>query len=112
MTTRSPERPIVYKDRVTQVMLGDHVEVRIWFRKHKGRVVYLPGTSALNPAMERDGLTWIGIRLEEGGFMGALVDPEASFVRTRVTFIRHDPVNVVPLGPDADPYGKDAFLAP
>lgn len=44
--------------------------------------------------------------------MGALVDPEAGFVRTKITFARHDSQGIVALGQDADPYGKDAFLAP
>jgi hypothetical protein len=105
-------REITYRDRITPVLLGDHVEVRIWFRRHKGRVIYLPGVSVMNRHMERDGLTWIGIRLEEGGFMGALVDPEARYLRTKVTFVRHDSQGIASLEPDADPYGKDAFLTP
>jgi hypothetical protein len=103
---------VTYRDRVTPVMLGDHVEVRIWFRRHRGRVIYVPGASAVNRHMERDGLTWVGIRLEEGGFMGALVDPHAGYLRTKVTFVEHDSQGIAQLEPGSNPYGEDAFLAP
>jgi hypothetical protein len=103
---------ITYKDRATPVQLGDRVEMRIWFRKHCGRVVYLPGVSPLNPTMERDGLRWVGVRLEEGGFVSALVDPEAEYLRSRLVFVRQDGEGVVELKPGEDPHRDDSFAAP
>jgi hypothetical protein len=35
--------------------------------------------------MEHGGLRWVGIRLEEGGFVSAVVDPDASYVRKKIT---------------------------
>lgn len=60
-------RVVTYNDRVTPVQLGDHVLTRVWFRKRKGRVVYVPGVSALNTNMEYNGLCWVGILLDDGG---------------------------------------------
>ena len=103
---------ITYKDRVTPVQLGDHVETRIWFRKHGGRVVYVPGVSPLNRNMERDGLRWIGVRLEEGGFLSALVDPGQDYLRSRLHFVCRDSEGVAELKPEEDPLGEDSFAAP
>jgi hypothetical protein len=103
---------ITYRDRVTSVQLGDHVETRIWFRRHGGRVVYIPGVSPLNGNLERDGLRWIGVRLEEGGFLSAVVDPEQDYLRSRLRFVRRDSEGVAELKPDEDPQGGDSFAAP
>jgi hypothetical protein len=103
---------ITYKDRLTPVQLGDRVETRIWLRKHRGRVVYVPDLSPLNAAMERDGLRWVGVRLEEGGFFGAVVDPDAHYLRSRLVLISRDADHVAELKADEDPYGNDSFAAP
>lgn len=103
---------ITYRDRVTPVELGDRVEMRIWFRKHRGRVVYIPGISPFNEAMEYNGLRWVGVRLEEGGFASLVVDPDAGHLRNRVTFLGRDKVGVVELPPAEDPHGEDSFGAP
>lgn len=73
-------RVVTYNDRVTPVQLGDHVLTRVWFRKRKGRVVYVPGVSALNTNMEYNGLCWVGIRLDDGGFVSTVVDPEGAYL--------------------------------
>ena len=103
---------ITYKDCVTPVQLGDHVETRIWFRRHRGRVVYIPGVSPLNGNMERDGLRWVGVRLEEGGFLSAVVDPEQDRLRSRLRFVCRDSEGVAELKPEEDPHGEDSFAGP
>lgn len=103
---------ITYRDLVTAVELGDRVEARIWFRRHTGRVVYLPGVSSLNRHMERDGLRWVGVRLDEGGFLSAVVDPERGCLRDKLRFLGRDSQSVPGLAPEADPHGDDSFGAP
>lgn len=105
-------RAVTYLDRTTPVQLGDHVETRVWWRKRRGRVVYVPGISPVNRQMERDGLKWVGIRLEEGGFVSTVVDPEGFFLRKNEKFLRRDTEGFVALRPDEDPHGSDDFLAP
>ena len=106
------ESAISYRDRVTPVRLGDRVQTRIWLRKHTGRVVYLPGVSAMNPALEFGGLRWVGIRLDEGGFLSAIVDPTLHFLRNRIVFLTRDESAVEELRTDQDPHGGDSFGAP
>lgn len=110
---KAPEsNPIYYSDRITPVMLGDVVETYVWFRKHRGRVVYVPGISKLNPEMERDGLKWIGIRLDEGGFMGQVVDPDGNFLVKPVILLKRDRGGFNELGQEEDPFGNDSFPTP
>jgi len=109
---RGRQLVVTYQDRVTEVQLGDRVTMRIWFRKHGGRVVYIPGVSPVNPTMERDGLSWVGVRLEEGGFVSTLVDPRDGYLRGRLKFVGRDPKGVVELKPEEDPQGDDSFAAP
>lgn len=105
-------RTVTYPDRVSPVQLGDHVEVRIFWRKRRGRVVYVPGLSPVNREMERDGLTWVGIRLDEGGFVSSVVDPEGLYLRKYARLLERDPQGFSPLKPDDDPHGPDDFLSP
>ena len=103
---------ITYRDRSTSVELGDHIETRIWFRKYRGRVVCLPGASSVNPAMEHGGLRWVGIRLEEGGFVSAVVDPDASYVRNKITLVGRDSYGFEELAPDDDPHTEGVHGGP
>ena len=103
---------ITYKDRVTRVELGDRVQMRIWLRKYRGRIVYIPGVSPFNPAMEFDGLRWVGARLEEGGFVSAFVDSDRNFLRSRLIFVGRDTDGIIELQPDEDPHHDDSFAAP
>jgi hypothetical protein len=103
---------ITYRDRRTPVQLGDRVETRIWFRKHRGRVVYIPGTSPLNGAMAFNGLTWVGVRLDEGGFVSCIVDPAQGYLRNKVVLLSRDAANISELQPDEDPHGEDSFASP
>ena len=47
--------------------LGDRVRVRAWFFfRATGRVDYIPGASPKKPSLERGGLAWVGIALDDG----------------------------------------------
>ena len=106
------EAAITYRDRVTPVELGDHVQTRVFFRRHTGRVVYIPGVSKQHPSMEFNGLRWVGIRLDRGGFVSAVIDPQAQYFRTRIILISRDSSPVQELVPGQDPHGEDSFAAP
>ena len=84
-------RVVLYADRTTPVQLGDRVETRVWFSKKQGRVVYVPGISPPNSNMEYNGLCWVGIRLDEGGFVSTVVDPKGAFLRRKEKLRRRDP---------------------
>ena len=95
---------VTYRDRVTSVELGDHVQMRVFFRRRTGRVVYVPGISARNSTMEFNGLTWVGVRLENGDFISLVVDPRESYLRNKVAFLRRDLAGFTALGADEDPH--------
>jgi hypothetical protein len=69
----------------TALHLGDDVEFRggllVMFRKFRGRVVYVPGISPLNPDMETGYLTWVAIEVPGKMLLRRLVDPETGRVR-------------------------------
>jgi hypothetical protein len=73
----------------SSIEIGDEVEFRggllLMFRKYRGRVVYVPGVSPLNPDMEADGLSWIAIEVPGKMLVRRLVDPQSHCVqRTRL----------------------------
>jgi hypothetical protein len=78
--------------------------VRVFFRRRTGRVVYVPGISARNSNMEFNGLAWVGVRLENGDFISLVVDPQESYLRNKVTFLRRDPAGFAALDADEDPH--------
>ena len=87
------------------VALGDRVSIRTWFKNRSGIVVYLPGTSLFNPQMEHNGLTWVGIRLDGGGFVGTVVLYETGRLKKTVKLIARGPRGSVEgLAPDVDPF--------
>lgn len=67
------------------LQLGDEVEFRggllVLFRKYRGRVVYVPGISPLNPDMETGALSWVAVDVPEKMLLRRLVDPETGRVR-------------------------------
>jgi len=93
-------------------MLGDVVETRVWFRKYLGRVVYVPGVSELNPEMERDGLQWVGVRLDRGGFVAKVIDPVEKYILKSLKLIRRSNEGYEKLRADEDPFGDDSFASP
>lgn len=81
----------LYGDGTTQILPGDQVELRVWahlFKKEQGIVNYVPGISKLNRGMEHGGLTWVGIRLQDGMVVGHLVDPKTKRLKKGIRFLR------------------------
>lgn len=69
------------------VLLGDRVELRVWvklFRKLPGTVVYVPGLSPVRSQFEHHGLTWVGIRMDDGTVVGWYVDPSTKRLKKGV----------------------------
>lgn len=73
------------------VLLGDRVELRVWvrlFRRVRGTVVYVPGISKRRPQLERDGLSWVGIRLDDSGtVIGSWVEPKTKLLEKKVRLL-------------------------
>ena len=89
-----------YFDSEVPVQLGDHVSLRVLFRRRAGRVCYLPGVSPENPEIDFGGLCRIGIDFT-GGFMMWQVDPDSLELKKGVTLVNRDPVSV-PAVPTAE----------
>ncbi len=106
-TKTTSGKPIFYYDRKTQVMLGDHVRIRIWFKKHIGRVIYVPGVSKPNPTMEYGGLVDVGIQITDGPFVATVVDPQGSFLKKKILFLKRDSSGIVELDSQRDPFGEE-----
>jgi hypothetical protein len=74
------------------VLPGDHVELRVWvrlFRKVAGTVVYVPGISKRRPQLERGGMSWVGIRLDDSGtVVGSWVEPDTKRLQKDVKLRR------------------------
>ncbi len=84
--------PIIrYRDTDTQVLIGDHVEVRLglFFRKgwQKGRIYYVPGLSEADETLEHNRLLMVGIHDSRGGRSGHAVQPGSDRLRDNVRFI-------------------------
>ena len=95
--------PVRYFDGVTPVQLGDAVWTRPWFsffRKKKGRVVYVPGISAQHGEFEHNGLTWIGVKSADGGIFGSIVLPDTGCLQKSLHFIARDASSCEYIGPD------------
>jgi hypothetical protein len=82
--------PIRYFDGATEVLLGDHVALRVLFRKRTGRVVYVPGISPMNPEFEYNGLSWVGIRLQDRSLVATVVLSKTGNLKKKVKFIERD----------------------
>jgi hypothetical protein len=54
--------------------------------------------------MERDGLAWVGIRLDEGGFASVLIHPEGRFLVNRIHLVTRDSEGVESIGAVTDPH--------
>ena len=74
--------------------------------------MYIPGISPINRAMAFNGLTWVGVRLDKGGFVSCVVDPTHGYLRNKLLLLGRDPMNVAELKPDEDPHGEDSFGSP
>jgi hypothetical protein len=90
--TQLPQ-PVRYSDGTTPVQLGDRVARRLWFslfRKKEGRVVYVPGVSRKHGEFEHDGLTWIGVKTDDGGIYGSIVLPDTGCLEKKLEFLGRD----------------------
>jgi len=90
MTDDSKTIAVKYSDQSTTVNLGDRVEVRVWFRKRQGRVVYVPGISELNEELEYNGLRCVGIRMDTSALLATPVLRKTRSLKKRFRFIVRD----------------------
>jgi hypothetical protein len=81
---------IAYFGGSNEVQLGDRVAISIWFKRRSGRVVYIPGVSALNSEFEYNGMRWVGIRLEDRGLVATPVLSKTQGLKKKVKFIERD----------------------
>jgi hypothetical protein len=96
----SVRKKIYYHGGQTEVKLGDEVSARDLILRKNGRVAYVPGVSKRNRELERSGMAWIGIRFSKGTIGGAWVEPETSWVKKSVRFIRRSAEHVDEIGPN------------
>jgi len=89
------------------VALGDHVALRVFFRKTSGRVTYLPGVSRPRSEIDFGGLLRIGVQEQSGAFVAIHVDPETLEVKKGLRFVRRDAV-AIPSCPSDEELSRDA----
>ena len=77
------------------------MEIKVWFRRRSGRVVYLPGTSPRNGEFEHGGLRWVAIRTENM-IVGSVVNPRTEVLKKKLRFTCRDnsPFETPPDDPD------------
>ena len=73
---KKTDGPVKYHGGETDVRPGDRVEVRVFFRRRRGIINYVPGISPAHGEMEHNALYWVGISFARGDFTGILVDPD------------------------------------
>jgi hypothetical protein len=73
-----------------EVKLGDRVSISIWFRRRSGRVVYVPGISAINREFEFNGMRWVGIRLQDRSLVATPVLVKTQTLKEKVRFLERD----------------------
>ncbi len=96
----SSREKIYYHGGQTEVKLGDEVSARDLILRKNGRVAYVPGVSKRNRELERSGMAWIGIRFSKDIIGGAWVEPETSWVKKSVRFIRRSDEPFNEIGPN------------
>src|SRR5262245_23557185 len=79
-----------YFDNATEVQLGDQVALKVLFREHSGRVVYVPGISAFNPEFEYNGMKWVGVRLLDRSLVATPVLTTTGNLKKKIKFIKRD----------------------
>ncbi len=84
-------KKVYYHGGEIEVLLGDVVQTRVFFRKTEGRIAYVPGQSPKHPEMEIEGLTFVGIRTKDQGMIGVTVIPETNTIKKKIKFISRDP---------------------
>jgi hypothetical protein len=84
---RAPRSAVCYADGATPVAVGDEVMASSWSQKRSGRVEYVPGVSPAERDRECYGLCCVGIKLDSGGLLEMVVDPETSRLGKAVTLV-------------------------
>ena len=79
-----------YFDKVHEVNLGDRVSIKLWRRRRNGRVVYVPGISALNPEFEYNGMRWVGIRLENRSLVATPILGKTETLKKKIESVERD----------------------
>lgn len=82
--------PVRYFADASEVKLGDRVLITIWLRKRPGRVVYVPGISAVNREFEYNGMRWVGIRLADRALVATPVLSKTHTLKKKVKFVERD----------------------
>ena len=83
------------------VLPGDIVTTRVFFRRRKARVVYVPGISKKRMSLEHHGLTWVGMQELTGPFLSALVNPRTGRLDRRVRLVARGEAVALPENVDA-----------
>lgn len=80
------------------VQLGDHVTLRVLFRRREGRVTYLPGVTSPRSQIDFGGLFRVGVTTPRGWFIGCHVDPDSLDLKKGIALVRRDssPTPAVP----------------
>ena len=81
---------VQYFDKAHEVKLGDRVSISLWLRRRIGRVVYVPGVSALNREFEYNGMRWVGMRLENRALVATPVLSKTQTLKKKVRFLERD----------------------
>jgi len=83
------------------VELGDHVQLRLFFKKRIGRVSYLPGRPVHNSNIDFNGLFSVGIQIKGQAFVAVHVDPDTLDLKKSVRFIKRDTMNIPEVPPES-----------
>jgi hypothetical protein len=79
---------IRYRRSDRQVLPGDFVVMKVFFRAREGQVMYVPGISPHDADFDEDGLSEVGIRLIDGSIVATVVDPQTHHLVKKATFLR------------------------
>ncbi|MGC4073570.1 MAG: hypothetical protein QM760_13850 [Nibricoccus sp.] len=98
---KKTDGPVKYYGGQPEVLLGDRVEIRGFFRKRRGIINYVPGISTPHGEMEHNALFWVGISFSGGEFTGMLVDPDTGCTLKKMAFLeRGAEQEATPLPPE------------
>jgi hypothetical protein len=95
---------IQYAASNDEVLLGDEVTTTVLFMRRAATVEYVPGVSAVNPALEHNGLKWVGLKEKRSGTrLAALVDPATHKLDRKIRFVGRG-APLVPDPKDGNPF--------
>ena len=84
----SPSKiPPMYYAGGQQVLVGDVIQYKGFFRTKKGVVKYVPGISPKNIHFERNGMAWVKIDFDDGTETGMPFLYETNTINKRITLI-------------------------